>query len=64
VVGTMGGLVLRNPVTFLVAVAVNWPPTLVWLPRQSVAAYKKALTMAKDPVQKKRIEGVLARLGS
>ncbi len=30
----------------------------------ATAAYKKALAMAKDPVQKKRIEGVLARLGS
>lgn len=30
----------------------------------ATAAYKRALSMAKDPVQKKRIEGVLAGLGS
>ncbi|MFT3841545.1 MAG: DUF2911 domain-containing protein [Myxococcaceae bacterium] len=30
----------------------------------AAASYKKALALAKDPVQKKRIEGVLARIGS
>ena len=30
----------------------------------AAASYKKALTLAKDPVQRKRIEGVLARIGS
>lgn len=30
----------------------------------AAASYKKALALAKDPVQKKRIEGVLARIGT
>jgi hypothetical protein len=30
----------------------------------ATSAYQKALSLAKDPVQKKRIEGVLARIGS